>query len=544
MLLISLNNNQRYPAIELYFIFQFTNMSIKWNLLVVTIWLFISTCILEKLISSNALGSKFYNFSSKTGACISTLTYMFFGWLADTRYGRYKVIKYSLHILWITSVFYCLLSVVLELLSAYGVLEDLEGKQHAVHVSWYIVLGLGLGGLLANIIQFSIDQLQDRSSEEITSFLRWGGLVWLISIPVTHIPYNYLNRYCKIANSIILPAMLTLALCLDYFCVSLLMKNPVSSNPLSIIFRIMRFATYNKYPLRRSAHSYWNSSFCARIDLAKTEYGGPFTANQVEDTKAFWRIVPIIVCASLFFSLIFLVTSDVDRMKYSLTRDNELVEDFFQYLGILIIGIALALFELMLCSRVRTYVNNTPILIRSIFGMIILLASILSCGIIEAVGNHLNNNDTYNNKSVCVFYLDQYQLHYFPLSYKWMVIPYSLQYWGGYLMAITAIEFHCAQSPYSMKGLLAGLWFGCLGGSSGLHYAWLLPFQTAIKNSRIGQYIGCGAVYFFSIFLILLFMTFCFCCIWKLYKPLQERRSGREEEIVDVDYYYINHQEE
>ncbi len=83
----------------------------------------------------------------------------------------------------------------------------------------------------------------------------------------------------------------------------------------------------------------------------------------------------------------------------------------------------------------------------------------------------------------------------------------------------------------------------CLGGSSGLHYAWLLPFQTAIKNSRIGQYIGCGAVYFFSIFLILLFMTFCFCCIWKLYKPLQERRSDREEEIVDVDYY-INHQED
>ena len=83
----------------------------------------------------------------------SLFLYPFFGWLADMKYGRYTVIKVSLYIVWI-----------LELLSAYGKIKDLERKQSAVRIAWFIVLSIGLGGLLANIVQFGIDQLQDGSS--------------------------------------------------------------------------------------------------------------------------------------------------------------------------------------------------------------------------------------------------------------------------------------------------------------------------------------------------------------------------------------------
>ena len=44
-----------------------------------------------------------------------------------------------------------------------------------------------------------------------------------------------------------------------------------------------------------------------------------------------------------------------------------------------------------------------------------------------------------------------------PLDYKWIIFPESLTTVSYIFMFSAAIEFVCAQSPYSMKGLIAGL---------------------------------------------------------------------------------------
>ena len=52
-----------------------------------------------------------------------------------------------------------------------------------------------------------------------------------------------------------------------------------------MIAKILVFAFQHKYPIKRSAFTYWENYIPSCIDLGKEKYGGPFTYKQVEDVK-------------------------------------------------------------------------------------------------------------------------------------------------------------------------------------------------------------------------------------------------------------------
>ena len=95
------------------------------------------------------------------------LTLPFAGWLADVRFGQYKVIRSSIWIMWTVSL----------LITANSVIENLiPGHHNAFKLISQIlafVLAIGFGGYQANSIQFGLDQLQDASTTEITAFIYW-----------------------------------------------------------------------------------------------------------------------------------------------------------------------------------------------------------------------------------------------------------------------------------------------------------------------------------------------------------------------------------
>ena len=87
------------------------------------------------------------------------------GWLADARIERYKVIHYSVLIMWTAMVLATVSSVTAQLV---------DGYYHVsikVQVVLLVVVAGGFGGFQANIIQFGIDQLYDASTTEIKSFI-------------------------------------------------------------------------------------------------------------------------------------------------------------------------------------------------------------------------------------------------------------------------------------------------------------------------------------------------------------------------------------
>ena len=49
------------------------------------------------------------------------------------------------------------------------------------------------------------------------------------------------------------------------------------------------------------------------------------------------------------------------------------------------------------------------------------------------------------------------------LDYKWTLLLESLLAASDLLTLIGGIEFYCAQVPYSIKGLVAGIFYGLFG---------------------------------------------------------------------------------
>ena len=71
-------------------------------------------------------------------------------------------------------------------------------------------------------------------------------------------------------------------------------------NLYKLIFRVLNYAGKHKYPKRRSALTYWEEDIPSRIDLGMSKYGGPFSVEEVEDVKTFFRLLPFIICAGGF----------------------------------------------------------------------------------------------------------------------------------------------------------------------------------------------------------------------------------------------------
>ena len=71
-----------------------------------------------------------------------------------------------------------------------------------------------------------------------------------------------------------------------------------SRNPMKIICEVLKYSWKHKIPELRSALTYWENDIPSRIDLGKNKYGGPFTYEEVEDVKSFFRLLFLIM--SLF----------------------------------------------------------------------------------------------------------------------------------------------------------------------------------------------------------------------------------------------------
>ena len=90
------------------------------------------------------------------------------------------------------------------------------------------------------------------------------------------------------------PVLAMSILCCSIFLLApkWLIIEPKPPNSLRTIYQVLKFAA-NKAPLNRSALTYWEEDIPSRMDLGKSRYGGPFTTEQVEDVKTFFKIIVI-----------------------------------------------------------------------------------------------------------------------------------------------------------------------------------------------------------------------------------------------------------
>ena len=161
------------------------------------------------------------NYTHKVWFSIIGLTQLIAGWLADTRIGRYKVVRTSNWVMWIAAVIATISSVVAHLYEGY-----VSFHSYLVAVTLF-AMAVGLGGFQATIIQFGLNQLHDASTSEIKSFIVW--FVW--SAYCQGIPMDFAfacvnNRASQIYKILFVCINLSLAVILDYSCNHCLIKEP------------------------------------------------------------------------------------------------------------------------------------------------------------------------------------------------------------------------------------------------------------------------------------------------------------------------------
>ena len=414
------------------------------------------------------------------------------GRLSDIYIGRYKVIRYSLRIVWSSLIFYNLLLVL-----------KLYVWRSSVLVKMEIVAGIstlaGLAGLLANTIQFGIDQLTDASSSDITSYISW--YTWICNLSVSFVAVSQ-SCFCGFYNSatsfVVFPLLGTLAIVSDLSLSKWLVKEPVMQNPLKLIFQVLKYAAKNKYPRLRSAFTYWEDKPYSRIDLGKSKYGGPFTTEQVEDVKTFFRIVAILIASTPLTGLLFFICNfhhyfqsymdNKDKIHCGDTSAIEYMTNCYQRsivlcLQSIILVLFVPIFELLLYPLLIKCSCSARLMImhKILLGVILTLIYEVCILMFEITDAYISPNHNFT----CNLYLKYEELRNeerLQIDYRWLLLPQPVLAIAIYVLFSSSMEFICAQSPYSMKGLLVGVLYIFYGLSISLSVGLSKVLQKALTK--------------------------------------------------------------
>ena len=474
------------------------------------------------------------------------------GWLADVYIGRYQFIHCSLTVTWCgiiaTNVYYLIDKHFLKFPCA---------VETSLQVILAIVVRLGLAGLVANSMQFQLDQLIDASSTDICSHISWGVWLYFLAYILAVFCQQYLCGIYDLPLSFLFVSLtITMLVLSDVACNHWLVKEPVTQNPLKLIYQVLRYAVKNKHPHLRSAFTYWEDKPYSRIDLGKRKYGGPFTTEQVEDVKTFFQLLAILVTSVLinvmrhgqviipdnrlahYQGTVILKYCEeiVHFQQFSSWIQQKLVGNFSNAFIILLVpSLELILYPLQKMCYPRLKMSMLTRLIASIFLM--LLSNVCNLTL-ELVATHSGNKQN----ATCQLFAqsnDNRNNHQLGLNYRWIIIPQFIMSVSQYLFCTSGAEFLVSQCPYAMRGLIIGAAATTYGASSGLYD---MSFRIVIwlHNSNVKGFNGsnCGVWYYLAYALTSLLILFSALIIGKkCYKYRRRDEDVHNKQMFAENYY-------
>ena len=458
------------------------------------------------------------------------ITIPFAGWLADVRIGRYKIICWSIWLMWISSLLLVATLVALQFIHSQN---DSDDNQLAMTL--LIPLGIGYGGFQANIIQFGVDQLHDASSNEIATFITWYSWSYISSSLALSMILQHTSSSYMLFGPLLISVNLSLALISIFSCKTVLIKEPVTHNPFKIVYNVIKYAIKNKSPRQRSAFTYCEDDLPSRIDLGKLKYGGPFTTEQVEDVKTLFRIVLVMLVGSALYGI-----ADEEHSINSNLRSTfvsaispsryQYFGNFYYIIATLLIPInEIAIRPLFGCCipRIKSYWKFILGCILHLGRYVVLLVLITSARYkVYAASPALNSTGTLP----CIFHTTPRSLSSI-VDYRWTVLSESLLAVSDLMVITGAIEFYCAQVPYSMKGLTAGIIYAFLGIFMTLSQVVSLPFKSPSIAWGTGT-LSCGFWYLLTILIYMVLVVFIAALVLKCYK------ARKREDVLPSEHFF------
>ena len=499
-----------------------------------------------------------------TAQVLLFLSYPLLGYIADVCLTRYRIIKCS----FIMLIVVCTIGMLLFLILSANIANITEifrrniKSSNLIHdISIVLLLAIittGVGLFEANAIQFGLDQLLEAPTPKLIAFIHW--YYWThnaVQLVVTYL------EICLVANKIILASLSknesrTIIDILDVMFFAILGLAAVGSlvllhkskhhlyilraglNPFKNIYKVLKYSWNHKVPQHRSAFTYWEEDIPRRIDLGKNKYGGPFTNEEVEDTKTFLRILPLLLCLFGYHLAGDGYSAPDQLQRTSCPSLPVLLLIVFNPLHIsnLVVVVCIPLYRLIInkCSR---YIKKIRMLTKMWIGLYLSLVQVVLYIIV--VINHDSKYWSQHSSIACVF-TNQWSKAFSPgivcskirlnlsntsceftdnpvdNTYLWFIIPQLLNGLSSLLVSMTVFEFICAQAPRTTQGLFIGLWYATFS----IRYL-LVGLVDTLLIEKTSWLIFEGV----KLFLILVSLVL-FSCVSRRY------RYRQRDEIVNV----------
>ena len=463
-----------------------------WSFLVSLVFFFLY--YLKILVPANDL-----KYSSIFFSCFSAMLFFFYpigGHLADTKFGRYRVVVTSLWIVVLAAVlevvavgFLGLVVPGIVAIPTHRVNTAVIGIGGTAGITGLGLLMFGISGFFANVIQFGLDQLHDSPAEDQSLFIHWYMWSYYVAQLIMRIVLSSFSQsvhtydlgYATL-ELILVSAALTL---LTSLCISRCNKHwfliqPSRVNPYRLVYLVTKFSRKHKVPVNRSAFTYCEDEIPSGLDLGKAKYGGPFTTEQVEDVKAFYGILKVLISLGpMFFidrirdmtkpplpSHIVHVTQDRFIQPYPIVVGGfdymKFVEEFLIHdsvLYYLTASICIPLYLFAIRPLIQDYIPG--MLKRIGTGQLIIVISLLLAAILNSLHPQLHcfSRNYHGLKNIT----DSSSPSMIQHNLYSLVLPEAVAAISHMTFYVALYEFICSQSPSSMKGLLIGLTYSIRG---------------------------------------------------------------------------------
>ena len=346
----------------------------------------------------------------------------------------------------------------------------------AIVICCFGLIRVGLAVYEPNAMQMGSIQMPEASSDQLSAYVHWffwtllfgQGLIDVLLIVLTiFLDFTTAAQcaivYACIAQMVSIPVVFLLA----WKYRKLLSITYELRNPLKQIRNVVKYAVKHKHPVHRSAFAY--GELPARIDLGKDRYGGPFTTEQVEDVKSFFRILLLIVSLTGFrFNEDASGVTSSNHIR-AVSQHNQTAEYGFDLITVQVFGMSIFVIFIgipvyQLLVKPLFYRFLTTMLKRIFIGLILHLISLCISQALE--GTMADYIETNYHTDACTYYHNASSFRQtvvqnitLPFHYQWVIIPQLLTGVTFLLVFLTVFEFILAQSPYSMQGLLIGIWY-------------------------------------------------------------------------------------
>ena len=222
---------------------------ILWDIL-----MYAHVALIRSAITSSFFNS-YVNYSRKNYIffdityCLAFLSFPLFTLLADIKIGRYKTIITGTYLLFVTWIIGGLIIIVNVYLSFYPL--------HLYLIAFcYLFQIIGYCSVRSNIVQFSIDQSVESSTDELSAIIYWHSVCIPMVYIIVELGQIVIKEYMIVSYALSGVAMSAVIIS-NFLFNHWLDTVPHIFNPVKLIVKVLNYARKNKYPRNRSALTNW-----------------------------------------------------------------------------------------------------------------------------------------------------------------------------------------------------------------------------------------------------------------------------------------------